>query len=261
MTASIRDTLTCSNAVCAGWRSYKSNSGLILLIFHILFHFTLWLQMTEARLCTYVSVCRRFSGYCRRDAILPGASFSFALFNTFPSFSLFWPGSFQEQLITTTNVYGNPQLAKYPPAFGWHTRSSFCYGTRHTCISVPCVNSILGLVSLKSWHSDLPQTGSFMPNHTFPPLSLISHDGSVYKSWSLTFLPSYCDLLHAEKGAMLVWVSLDDDFACILLLLDWVILTSFLCFSVHGLWRLMYWVINSHFFFKFTISEIWSQVW
>ncbi|PWY73306.1 hypothetical protein BO83DRAFT_31333 [Aspergillus eucalypticola CBS 122712] len=90
--------------------------------------------MTEARLCTYVSVCRRLSGYCRRDAILPGASFSYAHFNTFPSFSLFCPGSFQEQLITNTNVYGNPQLAKYLPAFGWPTRSSFCYGTRHTCI-------------------------------------------------------------------------------------------------------------------------------
>lgn len=143
MTASIRDTLTCSNAVCAGWRSYKSNSGLILLIFHILFHFTLWLQMTEARLCTYVSVCRRFSGYCRRDAILPGASFSYAHFNTFPSFTKLWPGSFQEQLITTNHVYGSPQLADYQPAFGRPTRSSLWYGTQHPATIRACPFHVL----------------------------------------------------------------------------------------------------------------------
>lgn len=38
-----------------------------------------------------------------------------------------------------------------------------------------------------------------------------------YTGADLTFLPSFCDLLNAEKGAMLVWASLDDDFACILL--------------------------------------------
>ncbi|OJJ68726.1 hypothetical protein ASPBRDRAFT_311672 [Aspergillus brasiliensis CBS 101740] len=93
----------------------------------------LYVQMTEA---VFVHMFRSTDD---SQVIVVGMPFFLALpFPTLvlilsPSFRLFWPGSFQDQLITINRVYGSPQLAEDLPALGWPTRSFLCYGTSCAC--------------------------------------------------------------------------------------------------------------------------------